>query len=299
MIGSRRTLALAGAIAALTCPWSAPAAEAPGGIAYDTVWKVILTDKPPLRSEDFKVDFRSNPEPSSCNVPILRRYMTMQRERIDDVCKREATIIDCIDRTVTSLALDAKTYTVVSLDMPYDDGIAEIAAHVKRSGLKSKLVITRAALGQRKVGGYVTDVYRRNDRQTTVSDLFTITTQETWTYYFLPTLLPRLTCTDVAAPWLSRYGSPGRYDPGFRSYFDARSAAIAMASGSQRSESGANLPPLRIALFSVGERFQRQTGVNDFNYFFEIESGNIRPIPSDDPAFTVPSEFTKQSTATR
>src|SRR5271166_3785216 len=93
-----------------------------------------------------------------------------------------------------------------------------------------------------------------------------------------PTPLPTLACDDVGAPWLSAYGSPWNYDPEIQLYFMARREKLANARVFQMSESGPELPLWRIALFSVGKRYQRQTDAPDSTSYFEIESENIRPI---------------------
>jgi len=117
-------------------------------------------------------------------VPILRRYITSEKERVDDVCKHFATIVDCATRTATFLSLEAKTYSAVSLDRSYDDGIAAIAADAACVGAKSHLVIRHASLGQRRVDGQLIDGYTTFQEQSFVSNLLSVTTTETRTYYF-------------------------------------------------------------------------------------------------------------------
>ncbi len=258
---------------------TAASARSTIGVAYDSVTKLVPSSDPQLRRQDFAADFGAGQHPREyCTPSLIRRYMTTRKERIDDVCKQEATIVDCNTRTATLLDFTNNVYRAVSLDAKYDDGIAELSAP-SADGMTSTVAIERAALGPKNVGGSLTDEFTASYEQSIVSSDMTIDSLDRWRYYFAPTPLPELACIDVAAPWLSRYGTPQRYEPELQRYFDARRAKLR----SSRS----------LVRYSVWQRFQRQSGAADFNYFFELESGNIRSIDDNDPAFKLPRGFTK------
>jgi hypothetical protein len=280
---------LATSVAIVSMSTAAPA-HPTTGIAYDSVTTLVSTSDPPLRRQDFGADFRAGQQPSSnCTPSLIRRYLTKRKERIEDVCKQEATIVDCNTRTATLLDLTNKRYWVVSLDAKYDDGIPDASAR-SADGMSSATAIERKALGPKIVGGTLTEEYTKSYEQSIVSSILSVTSVDRWRYYFAPAPLPELACIDVGAPWLSRYGTPQRYEPELQRYFAAR---IAKSRGSRDSlsMSGPELPSWRIVLYSVWERFQRQSGVADSTTFFKVESGNIRSIDDDDPAFTPPSGF--------
>src|SRR5665213_225298 len=296
----KRVLTCVVAMLALGCVSPATAAESTVGIAYDSVTKLVFSEEPSLRPEDFDVDFRAGLPNSNCASSLKRRYITTQRERVEDVCMQDVTIVDCNARTATMLALGAKTYLVVSLDAPYNDGMDAAFAWEAGTGVKmtSSTTIERTALGPRKIAGVLTDEYKTLDKQVGTSSMgattLSITTADSWTYYFLPTPLPELACIDVAAPWLARYGTPQRYEPELEPYFEAWMERLRKKKyGFEITESGLALPPWRLALYSIGKNFQHQTGGAagagfDFTTIVEVESGHIRPIQSDDTVFTVP-----------
>jgi hypothetical protein len=268
---------------------------ATAGIAYDTVLKLVSTPDPPLRAADFAADFQAGLTPtSSCTPDLVRRYMTAERERIDEVCKQEATIVDCESRTVTALDLQHKQYSRISLDLAYDDGIAEMRALSDKVGSTSTLTIERSAHGTRKIDGAVIDEYVNVRTQNIASSGLSLTTRDSWTYDFLPASLPQLSCIKPAAAWLSAYGSPQQYAPELQPFFTDRFKKMA-GPRDLVTESGPPMPDWSIPLYGVGVHVQRQSNVPVWTQYFEMESGNVRAIQSDDPAFTVPADFTKMA----
>ena len=208
--------------------------------------------------------------------------MTTRKERIEDVCKREATIVDCNTRTATMLDFTNKTYFSLSLDARYADA-STLTAHPALD-YRSTIAIERAALGRKVGGGRPTDQYTESYEQSFVSSELSTTDLDRWRYYFAPKQLPDLACIDVAAPWPSRYGTPQRYEPEMQRYFKSQQAKP-RNSRFRVSERGPELPAWRIVLYSVWEHFQRQSGAADTTFFLKLESGNIRSIDDDDPAF--------------
>ncbi|MDP9025408.1 MAG: hypothetical protein M3N13_08550, partial [Candidatus Eremiobacteraeota bacterium] len=231
-----------------------------------------------------------------CMPSLTRRYVTTQKERIDNVCQGETTIIDCNARTATLLDVNEKVYSVVSLDASYEDVSGQIIADMVRLKMTSKVSIDGAAFGSQPAGDVLADKFTRSFAQSIASSgVISMQTRDRWTYYFLPSPLPKLVCIDVAAAWLSRYGAPQRYAPELQSYFDSRQNKMQKPSYFEENKHGPDLPSWRIELFAVGEHFQRQPGVGDEVNYFEIESGNMRAIRSDDSVFSVPANFTKST----
>ena len=283
----------------LGCVSPSTAADVGTGVAYDSVSKGVDSETPALRSADFEADFRSGQHPGSmCTPSLTRRYITIQKERIDEVCQHESIIVDCKARTATLIALEAKTYYSVSLDTKYDDFRNEVSASMAKVAMTSTIDIQRTMLGSQSIDGRLTDDYKMVGKLSVASDLMSLTTVDSWTYYFLPTRLPELACIDVANPWLSRYGGASSYRPGPTSFEGGPMEALRVP-GMRVTESGPELPPWRIPLYAVGSHFQHQSGEGgitvdfDFTYFVEVESGNVRPIPNDDLVFEIPTGFSK------
>jgi hypothetical protein len=269
--------------------------DATAGVAYDTVLKLVPAPIPPFRALDFSADFKAGMTPNgSCMPSVVRRYVTPERERIDEVCKDEATIVDCATRSVTSLDLQRRQYVRTSLDVASDDLTGAVAADLARGDSTSTIDVERDARGTRTSDGARTDEYAVVWRQAITSGGTSLGTRDSWTYEFLPVPLPGLACIDAAAPWLSRYGAPQRYAPELQGYFEARLRKVAKLVGTryQLTENGPALPDWRIPLYAAGEHDQTQSDAPPFTYHFEIESGNVRAIRSDDPVFSVPADFT-------
>ncbi len=265
------------------------------GIAYDTVLKFVSTAAPTLRAGDFAADFADAMTPhAGCMPDVVRRYITPERERIDGVCKQDATIVDCSTRTVTVLDLQQKQYARTSLDLVYDDGIADMRALSDQVGSTSTIAIERSAKGTRTLEGTATDEYLSVRTQTVASPGLSVTTRGTWTYDFLPDPLPTLSCVGPAAAWLSRYGNPQQYAPELQAFFADRFSKMA-GPRDRITESGPRLPDWRIPLYAIGVHEQRQTNVPVWTRYFAMESGNVRAIQGDDPVFTVPAGYTKMA----
>jgi hypothetical protein len=224
----------------------------------------------------------------------MRRYITPARERIDDICRQDATIVDCASRTVTTLDLRQRRFARYALDDVYDDGLASIAADSNGSQVTSTTHVERGAHGTTILDGTRVQEYTFVQTQATTSSSMSIVTRDSWTYDFSSSPLPTLTCLDVGAPWLSRYGWPWRYAPELQRFFADRQEKLASLTGSrfQISVNGAPLPDWRIPRYALGEHAQTQSGAPSFTYHFLLESGNVRTIRDDDPVFTVPKDFT-------
>ncbi len=306
MIGTASRLGFCAVAALVVCSTAPARSRESAGIAYDTVEKVIHTEHPVFRRADFDVDAQlaARPNRQSCEPELIRRYITAQRERIEEVCGNEAMIVDCEKRTATFLDLAAHNYSVVSLDAVNNDpawleAIAQQKAAWANISMTERTVIERDALGVTAVDGVVTDAYSYMIDNATASRMsdpslaqLDVDMNDSWTYYFLAQPLPQLACVEAASPWLSRYDHNYRPEVGI-ALPEMPSPSPLPPMDEKTTESGPPIPPWRIPLFGAGKHMQHQGNWHYDTYLFELESGNVRTIRSDDPAFTVPADFTK------
>jgi hypothetical protein len=275
------------------------------GIAYDTVEKIVHTEHPVLRRADFAIDAQSamRPDRQFCEPTLIHRYITPQRERIEESCQHQATIIDCTTRTATFLDLTGHDYSVVSLDAVGNDpavlgAIAEQKAMWAKISVTSRTVTERDQLGVTAVDGVLTNAFfvmtdHSTSVRTTDSSLQPqeVEMNDSWTYYFLEQPLPQLTCADAAGPWLTRYENVYSPESGVATW-KVPSPSPLPPFDDKTTDSGPPIPAWRVPLFGVGKHMQHQGTWHYDTYLFELESGNIRPIRSDDPVFSVPAGFT-------
>ncbi len=297
---TRRSRAASGVLAAVFALGYHGTASAAGtnGVAYDTIVKVTPNDSPTLRAKDFAADFRRGERPTSgCPIILVRRYLTTERERLDDVCQSVSLIVDCPLRRVVVVGHAAKTYTVKSLDAPPDPRVAEAekredeASAAVRAMMKSVLMEHRAERGRANIDDTSLDAFTIDRLQSTTSPNLSVSTRETWTYYFARTPLPQLACIDAAQPWLDMFAFSLDYEPEIApDYVDRRLRTSPF--GVRETVTGPDLPRWRIPQYGVGKRFQQQNKVPDYTIHFEVESGNVRPLADDDPNFSLPADYT-------
>jgi hypothetical protein len=266
--------------------------KAASGIAFDEIIE-SRPNAPAFAPRTFEQDFQLASHPNrSCETWVLRRYMTVDRERIDDSCHGITLIIDCKARTVLQTYPQAKAYGITSFDATPDPQYAAAIADDKR---------LRASLP--KIGNVVVeerlnlgaDRYRVVRRQTLTNHgpIGVLFTRETMTYAFAKTRLPELHCIDEAAPYIAEFRALHFYMPELPpNYFDTQAREASLAPD-ESTESGPNLPQWRLVLSATGDHLQTQTGAATSTSYTKIESGHIRSIANDDPIFNVPAGFSK------
>jgi len=225
-----------------------------------------------------------------------RHYNAGAKSRVDTLATGEARIVDCAARTLTTLDLNAKTYTLVSLDAPE---AVETAAARKADrapqprptddGTKVALSMTTRSLGARPIEGIPTVGYDAQMKMTT-----TRPTGETQTFdssfvsYLSGYAEPRESCPEAAVRLRGRNDGS---NAAAMSEFALAMKALKTPKGDPRftvSNSGPAMPVGKLALW------QRMTLGQSGGVSIVIERGNVRTIPENDAIFNVPEGFTKR-----
>src|SRR5580698_9513284 len=319
----RRLLSIATllALALAAQPVSAPAAST--GLAWDSVIKLVPgADPASLQPGSFDSDFATastiqnddqggggglfghlkqamamgkNFAQMMQNGLAEHHYVAGYKERTDQIALQTATITDCSARTITTLDLRHKTYTVVSMDQPQSSssgghtGAPQPMASDDLSHLS--ISIKNTALGSRNVAGVPTQGYRSNTTMTaTNAQGQTSTSQGQMIGYYASFGMPSLSCRRFGSG--SPMGpSPAQISQGMQEY-GRLNQALAASHIDKRfsiSQSGPTLPLGRFSLYDA-VTLQGQSGSGAS---FETERGNVRSISVTDPIFSVPSDFTK------
>lgn len=304
-------------LAALVAASFPLAASAASGLAWDSVTKISMGgDSATLQPGDFDSDFAAaaaaQPPQQQSGGGIFnqihqamgmgaqlqqmmqtgiaqRHYLAGSKERTDDVARQTATIVDCAARTITTLDLQRKTYSVVSMDRPQTGGPAGAPASPaaqRDDGTKVAVAVSNAALGALQVGGQSTDGYRSQIAITETSASGESRTQngELLAYYSaLPT--PAAGC----APQHSMAGPAGAMMGGYSRIMRALSSGGTDPRFSVK-QSGPALPLGRMAMYDA-----LTLGAQGRGATIVTERGNVRTIGPDDPAFAIPPGFTQVS----
>jgi len=230
-----------------------------------------------------------------------RHYVAGTKERIDAVSDQKATILDCAGGTITTLDLRRKTYRVESLNAPSapnSSGNAGAPQPRATNDVASiAITIANTALGARTVAGQPT-----NGFSSELSFKETKTSGESQSY------------NGDLVGYYSSYGNPSpacerpsSAAPGRGSTLDAAQTLTAMTSGFTRFTQALALagvdsrfsikqsgPPLPRGKFAM---YQAATigGGPEGGATFVSERGNLRPVSPNDPIFTVPGDFTRES----
>ncbi len=310
-----RCFVLAAIVAIASVPSNA--AAAPAGIAYDQVLKMMAnadasTIAPPASFDaDFQTASKPVDAPSSGggifgriaasiaqagNMMAMmrtgmaeRHYFAGTKERTNYPATQRASILDCGARTITTLDLKNKTYTVVSLDQPaapaHPGTRATPAAAATDDGSRVSIAVTNRALGSKPVFGQTTDEFATLVATTvTKADGTSATSNFNLTQYLSQSPQPALDCSALAAngpPQMAMYANAMRtlHDPKFNA-----------------TVSGPAVPMRRLSLFDVvtfsGQGGSTQQGGS---FSFVTERGNVRSLDAADPLFSVPADFTKSA----
>ena len=297
------------------------AATAASGLAWDSVSKLAMTADPSsLQPGSFDDDYSaaaSAPPPAQGGGGLFghfkqqiamaqsaqqmmqtglaeKHYVAGSKERTDEVVMQTATITDCVARTITTLNLRDKTYRVVSMDqpsVPTSGGSSAGGSAPKDDGTKIAIVVANTALGARAVGGEQTNGYR--------SDMsFTETKPTGESHTQNANLIAYYTAFTQPFPHCSGGGAwSGTVSPG------QGLAMMAAASRMMRELAAAGLdkrfslkqsgPTLPFVNFSMYQAVGFAAG-NGQGATFVTERGHVHPVDANDPAFSIPSDFTRE-----
>jgi len=319
----KRSLVFAGTLA---LAWSlVPAVAAtpppvPIGLAWDSVMKFAPSDSANFQPGTFDADYQTASQPVQAppargglfgklaasldqagamaaafkNGTAERHYIAGLKERTDSPSTQKATILDCGARTLTSLDLKAKTYTVVSLDAPrapVSPGSSQRTAPESMptdDGTRVTMTLLNKALGPRTIGpdstdGYSSDMTVVTTRPNTASSTSTISNLDYFSNY------PRASLVCAAPSSAAPTGTAGM---GMAQYQLMQRGLYGSDPRFTISASGPALPTKRLPLFEVMTMSGGQTGQARGGLSILTERGNVRSIRADDPIFSVPADFT-------
>ncbi|MGA8576513.1 MAG: hypothetical protein WB609_12630 [Candidatus Cybelea sp.] len=219
-------------------------------------------------------------------------YVAGSKERIDRLAFQTATILDCAARTITTLDLRRKTYRVESMDSSSGSGSSGEGSGGSKftdDGTRVAISVTNTALGARNVGGQPTSGYRSDMVITTTKPSDESQTENgNLLAYYSSDASPALNCASggEGAPAGGARGMAmmGRYALIMRAL-----AAHGMSSRFSLKQSGPPLPLGKLAMYDAMTFAQGGNGVT-----ISTERGNLRPIGANDPAFSIPTDFTQQ-----
>jgi hypothetical protein len=224
-----------------------------------------------------------------------KHYVAGSKERTDMVTVQTAIITDCVARTITTLNLRNKTYRVVSMDQPSapaSGGGSTGGSMPKDDGSKIAIVVANSVLGARAVGGEQTNGYRSDMTFTETKPTGESNTQNANLIgYYTAFTQPFPHCSGSGA-WSGDSMSPAQ-----------GLAMMAAASKMMRELATAGLdkrftlkqsgPALPFVNFSMYQAITF-TAKNGQGAAFVTERGHVHPVDANDPAFSIPSDFTKE-----
>lgn len=295
-------------------PIAAPAS--PNGLAWDSVTKIVMNAEPAsLQPGSFDADFTAaasvqQPEQGSGGGLFgqMKQAMAMgqsmqqmmqygfaehhyvagSKERTDHLSSQTATIVDCVARTITTLDLRRKTYQVASMDQPsaQSSGGGGSQSGPSDNGTRVAISVTNTALGALVVGGQPTNGYRSEMTITETNSSGQSQTQNgaLLAYY-----------SSYSNPTPSCYsGSPvtGALGPATMARYASVMHALLLGGSDSRfsiTQSGPRFPLGRLAMYDAVS-----LGIQGQGATFVSELGNVRPIAVNDPAFTIPGDFTQR-----
>ena len=298
-----------------------PAQAATTGIAYDSVTKFGSADAASLQPGNFDADFQTASQPpqepkrggllGGLNAAISqgmaagamfrtglaeRHYVAGSKQRVDNVASQTATILDCQARTIATLDLKNKTYTLVSLDAPQPatggsrSGPSAPQAIATDDGSKVAITTSNRALGTRQIGPDSTDGYQSDMMMTvTRADGQSSTSQMSKTEYLTKMGDISLTCASLVS------NAPGPSAAAMSQYATLNRA---MNTKNPRFTVSGSGPPIPGGRFSVYTLLTMSggaggSGPSGAKFAMLLERGHERSIMSDDPVFSIPSDFTK------
>ncbi len=319
-----RTVVVALFAAAVALAGAPGALAAPTGLAWDAVSKIAMNaDAATLSPGDFDQDFAQasnvEPPPDSSSGGFMakmgqamamgrhmqalmqngfaeKHYVAGSKERTDQVAEQTATIVDCAARTITKLDLRRKTYTVTSMDQSSaagsSGGSSAPEPRASDDGTRLAITIANTTLGSRDVSGLPANGYRSEITFTETKPSGESHTQNgNLVGYYSNYANPVPSCGSFGEP-AGAQGANGRFSAMTAGFSRLMRAMSAVGNDSRFSlkQSGPPLPRSKMALyeaatFGAGDRGAAGT--------FLTERGHVRAISENDPAFTIPSDFTR------
>jgi hypothetical protein len=224
-------------------------------------------------------------------------YVAGYKERTDQIAMQTATITDCSARTITTLDLRHKTYTVVSMDQPQSAGSGnnESAPKPMASDDLSHLSISikNTALGPRTVAGTATQGYRSDTTMTaTNAQGQSTTSQGQMIGYYAAFAMPSLSCRSFGSG--SSMGPTAAQTAQGMQEYARLTQALAQSHIDKRFSISQSGPPIPLGRFSLYDAVTFQAQSHGSGASFETERGNVRSISAADPIFSVPGDFTLQ-----
>lgn len=316
-----RSIALCAVAALASAPAISPAA--PSGTAWDSVTKLAMgADPATLQPGSFDDDFAAASStqmqtPSSGggffshikqamqmgqNLGAMmqsglaeRHYVAGSKERTDEVGMQTATITDCVARTITTLNLAKKTYRVESMDQPASASSGGSSSGggsmPKDDGTRVAISVTNTALGARTVGGQPTRGFSSDMTMTETKPSGESASQHMQMLgYYASFAAPSAQCSRGRA--MAGMMAPGQTMAAMAAAARAM-RALASAGFDKRfslKQSGPPLPAANLAMYqAVTFAMQQGRGAT-----FVSERGHVRAIAANDPAFSVPADFTRE-----
>ncbi len=307
-------LSLAGAAFALfAASAAAPAPAAGSGLAFDSVTKFVPSNETPPPPGNFAADFQTAANPPPADTPKMplglgksmgqmqaamsmfktgtaeRHYDAGAKHRVDHIVLNTAEITDCTARTLTTLDLKAKTYTVVSLDQPSTGSPGKPGPKATDDGSKVAIALTTRSLGDKTLEGTSAAGYKANVKTTvTKADGNSQTFDMDTTAYYSPTAQPAEYCSTFGHGATAGAGAAAAM-----AQYQTAMNALRDSKGNPRvtvTSSGPPLPAGKLALYELVIMNGSQHGGS-----FDIvtERGNVRSIGENDAVFSVPAGFTK------
>lgn len=299
------------AAVAASVPASVPAA--PGGLAWDSVTKVVMSnDTTEVQPGSFDADYKTavSAKPPNMGPAWLvgkdrmaaaqeaeqmmqsglaeRHYIAGTKERTDHLSQQTATIVDCAARTITTLDLANKTYRVTSMDSSSSpsSGGGNNSGAASDNDTRVAIKIQNTALGSRTLGGLPTNGFRSNMTITETTSSGQSTTQNANVLGYYSTYAdPATSCSHVAQQQQGGHSMDMMAGVG-------HAMQVVSSLGDPRfsvTQSGPPLPLGKLAMFSA----MTFSGMGHSGAFV-TERGNVRQIDAGDPVFSVPPDFTQQ-----
>ncbi len=301
-----------------TAPCVAPAASS--GMAWDSVVKLLPNADPAtLQPGSFADDFAAASAvqlPQSTGGGLTakfkqamamgkgmqammqsglaeKHYVAGSKERTDMLSSQTAIITDCGARTITTLDLRNKTYRVESMDQPGAPSSGGGGGGGKPSGddmSKLAIVVANKALGSLQYGGEATNGYRSDITLTETKTSGETTTQQMnmiGYYANLPQVVARCSRFDELA-----HTPAGQAGPNMTAGISRLMQALAASGLDKRisiTQSGPAIPLADLSMWNAVGFVQGSRQAT-----FVMERGDVRSIDANDPAFSVPGDFTKQ-----
>ncbi len=219
-----------------------------------------------------------------------RHYVAGSKERTDQLALQTATIVDCVVRTITTLDLQRKTYRVVSMDQPFatssGGGGGGSQPGATDDNARIAISVANTALGGREVAGQPTNGFRSEMTITeTTSSGQTQTQNGNLIAYYSSYSNPTPSCYS---------GSPvtGAHGPAMMARYASVMHALALGGGDSRfsvKQSGPRMPVGQLSMYDAVTFGMQGQGAT-----FVTERGNVRAMNATDPAFTIPSDFTRE-----